>query len=67
MVNNGYSAELAQQALDSGADLVAFGRGFIANPDLTRRLREALPLNELQRATLYGGGTQGYTDYPLAA
>jgi len=67
MVNNGYSAELAQQALDNGADLVAFGRGFIANPDLTRRLREGLPLNELQRATLYGGGAQGYTDYPLAA
>lgn len=67
MVNNGYSAELAQQALDNGADLVAFGRGFIANPDLTRRLREGLPLNELQRATLYGGGAEGYTDYPLAA
>lgn len=67
MVNNGYSADLAQQALDNGADLVAFGRGFIANPDLTRRLREGLPLNELQRATLYGGGAQGYTDYPLAA
>ncbi len=67
MVNNGYTAELAQQALDNGADLVAFGRGFIANPDLTRRLREGLPLNEVQRATLYGGGAQGYTDYPLAA
>ena len=67
MVNNGYSAELAQQALAEGADLVAFGRGFIANPDLTRRLREGLPLNEVQRATLYGGGAQGYTDYPLAA
>jgi N-ethylmaleimide reductase len=67
MVNNGYSAELAQQALNDGADLVAFGRGFIANPDLTRRLRDGLPLNELQRATLYGGGAQGYTDYPLAA
>ena len=67
MVNNGYSAELAQQALNNGADLVAFGRGFIANPDLTRRLREGLPLNELQRATLYGGGAEGYTDYPLAA
>ncbi len=67
MVNNGYSADLAQRALDGGADLVAFGRGFIANPDLTRRLREGLPLNELQRATLYGGGAQGYTDYPLAA
>ena len=67
MVNNGYSGELAQQALDNGADLVAFGRGFIANPDLTRRLRDGLPLTTLQRATLYGGGAQGYTDYPVAA
>jgi N-ethylmaleimide reductase len=67
MVNNGYAADTAQQALAQGADLVAFGRAFIANPDLTRRLREHLPLNELQRTTLYGGGEQGYTDYPLAA
>ena len=67
MVNNGYTVELSQQALAGGAELVAFGRGFIANPDLTRSLREGLPLNELQRATLYGGGAQGYTDYPLAA
>ena len=67
MVNNGYTTDLAAQALQGGADLVAFGRGFIANPDLTRRLREGLPLNELQRATLYGGGAAGYTDYPRAA
>ena len=66
MVNNGYNTVLTQQALANGADLVAFGRGFIANPDLTRRLREGLPLNELQRATLYGGGAEGYTDYPRA-
>lgn len=67
MVNNGYDRALAEQALAQGADLVAFGRPFIANPDLTRRLREGLPLNPLQRATLYGGGAEGYTDYPFAA
>ena len=65
MVNNGLTQELAEQALANGADLVAFGRPFISNPDLTRRLRESAPLNVLNRATLYGGGTQGYTDYPF--
>ena len=46
------------------ADLVAFGRPFIANPDLVRRLREDAPLNVPDRATFYGGGAAGYTDYP---
>lgn len=64
MVNNGLDAALAEQALAEGADLVAFGRGFIANPDLTRRLREGAPLNPPDRATFYGGGAKGYTDYP---
>ena len=45
-------------------DLVAFGKPFISNPDLVRRLREHAPLNELDKATLYGGGAKGYTDYP---
>jgi N-ethylmaleimide reductase len=67
MVNNGYDAALAQQSLSQGADLIAFGRPFIANPDLPRRLRENRPLNTLDRATLYGGGAQGYTDYPALA
>ncbi|MEI8168606.1 MAG: alkene reductase [Rhodoferax sp.] len=64
MVNNGYGAELAQQSLDAGADLVAFGRPFISNPDLTRRLRVGAALNEQDRTTFYGGGAKGYTDYP---
>jgi N-ethylmaleimide reductase len=64
MVNNGLDTALANQALASGADLVAFGRPFIANPDLTRRLREGAALNEPDRATFYGGGAHGYTDYP---
>lgn len=65
MVNNGYSRADALDAVTGGeADLVAFGRAFIANPDLVRRLREDLPLNEPQPATFYGGGAEGYTDYP---
>ena len=64
MVNNGYDLPLAQQALADGADLVAFGRPFIANPDLGARLRQGGPFNTLDRATLYGGGDAGYLDYP---
>jgi len=64
MVNNGYDRALADQALASGADLVAYGRPFISNPDLTRRLREGAALNAADRNTFYGGGAKGYTDYP---
>lgn len=65
MVNNAYDAALAQQAVAAGADLVAFGKAFIANPDLVERLRTGAPLNAAQRSTFYGGGEQGYTDYPF--
>jgi N-ethylmaleimide reductase len=65
MVNNGYTRSMAMEAVASGAaDLVAFGKPFIANPDLGRRLREDAPLNPLDTARLYGGGAQGYVDYP---
>ena len=68
IVNNGYDGEMAGQAVESGAaDLVAFGRLFIANPDLVERLRTGLPLNEPDRKTFYGGGAKGYIDYPFAA
>jgi N-ethylmaleimide reductase len=68
MVNNGYDKTLAEQAVASGrADIVAFGRLYIANPDLVERFRDGLPLNELDKFTLYGGGAKGYTDYPVAA
>jgi N-ethylmaleimide reductase len=67
MVNNGYDVELAQQALDQGADLVAFGRPYIANPDLVERLRRRAPLNPADKTTFYGGGAKGYTDYPALA
>jgi N-ethylmaleimide reductase len=65
IVNNGYTKALAQEAVANGrADLVAFGRPFIANPDLVDRLRRDLPLAEPERATMYGGGAKGYVDYP---
>ncbi len=68
MVNNGYTRELAEAAIEQGlADLVAFGRPFISNPDLVTRLKSGAALNELDKATLYGGGAKGYTDYPTAA
>jgi N-ethylmaleimide reductase len=65
LVNNGYSRAMALEAVASGAaDVVAFGRPFISNPDLGRRLREDAPWAKLNPATLYGGGAAGYTDYP---
>jgi len=65
MVNNGYDRAMAMDVVARGAaDLVAFGKAFIANPDLVRRLREDAPLNVPQRETFYGGGAAGYTDYP---
>jgi len=68
MVNNGYTREMALQAVAEGrADLVAFGRDFISNPDLVRRLRLNAPLQPLDKATLYGGDARGYTDYPALA
>ncbi len=65
MVNNGYDKPMADQAVKEGDDLVAFGKPFIANPDLVRRLREGAPLNEVDKATMYGGGAKGYIDYPM--
>jgi N-ethylmaleimide reductase len=65
IANNAYDLGLAIEARRSGrADLVAFGRPFIANPDLVERLRRGAPLAELDRSTLYGGDARGYTDYP---
>ncbi|SEK92948.1 N-ethylmaleimide reductase [Pseudoxanthomonas sp. GM95] len=65
IVNNGYDKAMAVAALTAGkADAVAFGRPFIANPDLVARLRQDAPLASFNQATLYGGGAEGYTDYP---
>ena len=66
IVNNGYDRALALDKVASGkADAVAFGRPFIANPDLVARLVHDWPLAEPDRATLYGGGAAGYVDYPV--
>jgi N-ethylmaleimide reductase len=68
MVNNGYDGASGEQAVASGeADLVAFGKPFISNPDLVRRLREKAALNEWDQSTFYGGGEKGYVDYPALA
>ena len=65
MLNNGYTREMAIEAVKSGkADTIAFGKLFIANPDLVQRLKDNAPLNTLDTATLYGGGAHGYADYP---
>lgn len=62
----GFHLESAEALLlQEGADLVAFGRAFIANPDLPQRLRERSPLNAYHRDTFYGGDASGYTDYPF--
>lgn len=67
MVNNGYDKALAEQAVANGADLVAFGKPYIANPDLVERLRHNAPLNAPDKTTFYGGGAEGYTDYETLA
>jgi N-ethylmaleimide reductase len=63
--NNGYDFDLATKVLAAGeADLIAFGKPFISNPDLVERLQRGAPLNPFDKATFYGGGAKGYTDYP---
>jgi N-ethylmaleimide reductase len=63
----GFTPASAEAAVTFGdADLVAFGRHFISNPDLPERLRQGLPLTRYDRSTFYGGDARGYTDYPVA-
>jgi len=65
IVNGGYDGPRGEEAIRSGnADAVAYGRAFLANPDLPRRLQLASPLNEPDQQTFYGGDAKGYTDYP---
>ncbi len=65
IANEGFDGASAEQALQDGwADAVAFGKAFIANPDLPERLRSGAPLNPPAPATFYGRSAQGYTDYP---
>jgi N-ethylmaleimide reductase len=66
IANNGYDLELALAARRRNlADLISFGRLYIANPDLVERLEKGAPLNVPDRATFFGGDAAGYTDYPL--
>jgi N-ethylmaleimide reductase len=65
IANNGYTRAMAIEAITAGtADLVAFGKQFISNPDLVERLRIDAPLAQPHKETFYGGGAEGYTDYP---
>ncbi|WP_434705914.1 alkene reductase [Pseudomonas sp. Z1-12] len=68
IANNGYDLDLATARLvEDQADLIAFGRPFIGNPDLVERLKTGSPLSAFNPATLYGGGAAGYIDYPTLA
>jgi N-ethylmaleimide reductase len=66
IVSNGeYTRESGEEAVASGrADVIAYGRAFLANPDLVERFRRDAPLNEPDEASFYGGDAKGYTDYP---
>ncbi len=67
VLNSDYTHEKAQAALDAGeADAIAFGRPFLANPDLPHRFAEGLPLNKDVMETWYSQGPEGYVDYPTA-
>ncbi|SEI16960.1 alkene reductase [Tardiphaga sp. OK245] len=66
IANNGFDLALANKVLAAdAADLIAFGKPFISNPDLVERLKIGAPLNDADKATFYGGGAKGYTDYPV--
>lgn len=66
MANNGYDREMAMRAVQDGdADLVCFGVPYIANPDLVRRFELDASLTEPRPDLFYGGGAEGYTDYPF--
>jgi 2,4-dienoyl-CoA reductase-like NADH-dependent reductase (Old Yellow Enzyme family) len=65
MLNGAFDPARAAAAIAAGeADLVAFGRLYLANPDLPERIRQGGPYNTPDPATFYGGGSEGYTDYP---
>jgi N-ethylmaleimide reductase len=65
IVSGGFTRATAESAIQTGhADAIAFGRAFIANPDLPYRLAAGAPLNAYDRSTFYGGAEKGYVDYP---
>lgn len=68
ILSGGFNHGSAEQALvEKRGDLIAFGRSFLANPDLVTRMREDAPLNAPDTATFYTPGAKGYTDYPVMA
>jgi N-ethylmaleimide reductase len=68
ILSGGFDHGSAEQALvEKRGDLIAFGRPFLANPDLVARLRQDAPLNAADEATFYVPGAKGYTDYPTLA
>ncbi|MDR4463926.1 MAG: alkene reductase [Nitrospira sp.] len=68
MTNGSYTLESGEVTVSSGAaDAIVYGRPYIANPDLVERFAEQAPLNEVNYDRLYGGGPDGYSDYPTLA
>ncbi len=68
IANNGYDFKLANEVLNTNrADLIAFGKLYISDPDLVERLKLGAALNDFDKATFYGGDAKGYTDYPAMA
>lgn len=64
----GYDPQNAKEVIANGnADAIAFGRYFISNPDLVRKIKDNIELTKYDRSTFYGGGQKGYTDYPTAS
>lgn len=63
--NQNYTLEEANKRAENRDELVAFGKAFIANPDLPERALKELPLNEVNPKTFYSEGEHGYTDYPF--
>jgi N-ethylmaleimide reductase len=65
MANGGYTRETGEQELEKGiAKIISYGNLFIANPDLPNRFKLGAAIDQADRATMYGGGEKGYTDYP---
>ena len=67
-LRSGFDHVSAKKALvEKQADLIAFARAYLANPDLVKRMRSSAPLNAPDMATFYTAGPKGYTDYPVTA
>lgn len=66
IANGGFTGDLAANVISEGdVDAVTFGRPYLANPDLAERIRQGAALNDPDESTFYGGGAEGYTDYPF--